>query len=170
MTYESSNPVTTTQVGIRYGLILGATSVIISLVAFIADLRENFAINVLSTVVSIAFLVIAMKHFRDQNNGFIKFGQGFGIGMIVSAISSILSGIFLIIYLKFINPSIFEEILDKAREGWEKAGTDDKAIAMAEKFLTPEFMFISAVIGGLIFGAILSLIVAAIMQKKEPEF
>jgi len=170
MNNEKNTTITTTQVGIRYGLILGLTSVGISLVAFIADLRENLIVNILGTVVTIAFLVIAIKYYRDQNNGYIKFGQGFGIGMIVSAISSLLSGLFLLVYLKFINKAIFEEILDKAHQEWEKAGMDEKAMATAEKFITPEFMFISAVIGGLIFGAILSLIVATIMQKKQPEF
>jgi uncharacterized membrane protein YedE/YeeE len=167
---SNTTTITTTQVGIRYGLILGLTSVGISLVAFIADLRENLIVNILSTVVTIAFLAIAIKYYRDQNSGYIKFGQGFGIGMIVSAISSLLSGLFLLVYLKFINKAIFEEILDKAHQEWEKAGMDEKAMAIAEKFLTPEFMFISAVIGGLIVGAVLSLIVAAIMQKKQPEF
>ena len=167
---SNTTTITTTQVGIRYGLILGLTSVGISLVAFIADLRENLIVNILSTVVTIAFLAIAIKYYRDQNSGYIKFGQGFGIGMIVSAISSLLSGLFLLVYLKFINKAIFEEILDKAHQEWEKAGMDEKAMAIAEKFLTPEFMFISAVISGLIFGAVLSLIVAAIMQKKQPEF
>jgi len=165
----SNTTITTTQVGIRYGLILGLASVAISLVTFMADLRENLIINV-RTVVTIAFLAIAIKYYRDQNSGYIKFGQGFGIGMIVSAISSLLSGLFLLVYLKFINKAIFEEILDKAHQEWEKAGMDEKAMAIAEKFLTPEFMFISAVISGLIFGAVLSLIVAAIMQKKQPEF
>ncbi|GAB4489517.1 MAG: hypothetical protein OHK0045_12730 [Raineya sp.] len=167
---NQSNSVSTTQVGIRYGAILGLTSIGISLISFIADLRENIAVNLLGTVVMIAFLVIAMKYFRDQNNGFMKFGQGFGIGMIVVAISSVLSGLFVLIYFKFINSKMLEEILDKAREQWEKAGMDEKAIATAEKFVSPEFMFVSAAVGGLIFGALLSLIVAAIMQKKQPEF
>ena len=170
MSYEKTNSITPTQVGVRYGLILGLASIVITLVSFMADLRENTAVNLLSTAVTIAFLVMAMKYFRDQNSGFMKFGQGFGIGMIVTAISSLLSGIFLIIYLKFLNPKMMEEISDKAHQEWEKTGMDDKAMAMAEKFLTPEFMFITVVIVGLIFGAILSLIVAAIMQKKQPEF
>ncbi|MFN3315217.1 MAG: DUF4199 domain-containing protein [Raineya sp.] len=170
MTYEKNNNITPTQVGVRYGLFSGLASVIISLVSFIADLRENSAIGILSTAVTIAFLVMAMKYFRDQNSGFMKFGQGFGIGMIVSAISSLLSGAFLIVYFKFINSKMLDEISDKAHQEWEKAGLDDKQIAMAEKFISAEFMFLTAVFGGLIFGAILSLIVAAIMQKKQPEF
>lgn len=170
MSNEKTNHVTTTQVGIRYGLILGLTSIAITIVSLLADLRKNTVINLLSIGVTIAFLVIAMKFFRDQNKGFMKFGQGFGIGMIVSAISAILTGVFLIVYLKFINPKIFEEILDRAHQEWEKAGMDDKAIAMAEKFVSPEEMFIAIVLTGLIFGAVLSLIIAAIMQKKEPEF
>lgn len=170
MSYDKTNSITPTQVGIRYGLILGLTSVVISLVTFIADLRESSAINILSLAVTITFLIMAMKYFRDQNSGFMKFGQGFGIGMIVTAISSLLSGIFTMIYFKFINTKMLEEISDKAHQEWEKAGMDEKAIATAEKFITPEFMFITIVVGGLIFGAILALIVSAIMQKKQPEF
>ncbi len=161
---------TPTRVGLHYGIIYGLTSIAISLFTILTDLQQNFVISVLNMLVMIAFLVMPMQYFKSQNEGFISFGQGMGIGSIVSAVSSFLSGFFILVYYRLIAPKKFEEILEKTRESWEKAGMNEEQIQVAEKFTTPEVMFISAFIGGLIFGVLLSLVVAAIVQKKKPEF
>jgi uncharacterized ion transporter superfamily protein YfcC len=111
-----------------------------------------------------------MQYFKSQREGFMSFGEGMGIGSIVSAVSSFISGLFILVYFRLIAPKKFEEILEKAREEWEKAGMKEDAMQMAEKFTTPEVMFASALITGIILGVIVSLIVAAILQKKKPEF
>ncbi|WP_448529339.1 DUF4199 domain-containing protein [Raineya sp.] len=164
------NKITTTQVGVRYGIIYGLTSVVISLVVILTNLERNFIISLLNFVVLIAFLVIPMQYFKSQREGFMSFGEGMGIGSIVSAVSSFISGLFILVYFRLIAPKKFEEILEKAREEWEKAGMKEDAMQMAEKFTTPEVMFASALITGIILGVIVSLIVAAILQKKKPEF
>lgn len=164
------NKITTTQVGVRYGIIYGLTSVVISLVVMLTNLERNFIINLLNFVVLIAFLVIPMQYFKSQREGFMSFSEGMGIGSIVSAVSSFISGLFILVYFRLIAPKKFEEILEKAREEWEKAGMKEDAMQMAEKFTTPEVMFASTLIMGIIFGVIVSLIVAAILQKKKPEF
>jgi hypothetical protein len=46
----------------------------------------------------------------------------------------------------------------------------EEQMQMAEKFTTPEVMFVSTLIGGTIFGILISLIVSAVLQKKKPEF
>ncbi|MCS6795512.1 MAG: DUF4199 domain-containing protein [Raineya sp.] len=167
---EQNTNITTTQVGLRYGIIYGLTAVVISLVSIMADMQEIFVIRILNIAVMIAFLVMPMQYFKAQNEGFMSFGQGMGIGAIVSAVSSFISGIFILVYYRLIAPQKFEEILDKARESWEKAGMKEEQMRVVEKFTTPEVMFVSALISGIIFGVIISLIVAAILQKKKPEF
>jgi hypothetical protein len=82
------NKITTTQVGVRYGIIYGLTSVVISLVVILTNLERNFIISLLNFVVLIAFLVIPMQYFKSQREGFMSFGEGMGIGSIVSAVSS----------------------------------------------------------------------------------
>ncbi|PKQ70593.1 DUF4199 domain-containing protein [Raineya orbicola] len=162
--------ITTTQVGFRYGIIYGLTSIAISLITIIADLQQNFAITLLNIFVLVAFLVIPMRYFKSQNEGFMSFGQGMGIGSIVSALSNFILGLFILVYYRFIAKHKFEEILEKARESWEKAGMKEEQMQMAEKFTTPEVMFVSTLIGGTIFGILISLIVSAVLQKKKPEF
>jgi hypothetical protein len=88
--------ITTTQVGFRYGIIYGLTSIAISLITIIADLQQNFAITLLNIFVLVAFLVIPMRYFKSQNEGFMSFGQGMGIGSIVSALSNFILGLFIL--------------------------------------------------------------------------
>jgi hypothetical protein len=40
------NKITTTQVGVRYGIIYGLTSVVISLVVILTNLERNFILSV----------------------------------------------------------------------------------------------------------------------------
>ncbi|MDX1905179.1 MAG: DUF4199 domain-containing protein [Thermonemataceae bacterium] len=163
--------ITPTSVGLRYGLFYGLVSIILTTLTFVIEsLSDSFISTVLSFGIWITFLVLAAKFFKDQSSGYMSFGQGFQIGLLVSVISSVLSGLYYILYLRVLSPETWNKIMDKVHSQWEKQGLDEKSIEMAEKFTSPEISFLGIVIGGLVMGAILSLVVAAIMQKKKPEF
>lgn len=169
MTKENLS-ITTSKVAIRYGLIYGLVAIAISVVSTMANLRENTLVSILTFAVWIAFIVLAIKYFKDNSEGFITLGQGFGIGLLVSVIGSIISGIFLIVYFKFLNPELWEQQLDRVRAEWEKQGMDDKSMQFAENFVSPEAMLIFSILGALLLGSVFSVVVAAIMQKKKPAF
>ncbi len=166
------------QLGIKYGLILGLISSVVAAVNYSAKLFANSAattgMTVLSFVILICGFVLACREFKAQNEGFMTLGQGFMTGFWASIISSIISAVFTYVWLTFIDPAVMDAIKDNAVAGMAKQGLDEEQIeqslSMMGFMFSPIFTVGAALIGGPIFGAIIAVIVAAIMKKDPPEF
>lgn len=162
-------------VGGRYGLLTGLISILISFGINALQLEQYPALRFLTTAVLIGGIVLAMRSFKEQNSGFIDYGQGVGIGMTVAGIVGVLSAMFVYVYTTFVDPEMMTRVMDKARADMEAKGTMsdaqiDQAMALSSKFTTGPFMVFFAVVGTLVIGLFISLIAAAIIKNPKPEF
>ena len=159
---------------LKYGIIVAVGVIIYSTVLTIADLTQNQALSSLAFVILIAGMVWAMRDFRTRNDGFMSYGQGLGIGSLMSAIVGLLGSVFSMFYMTFIDTNLIKKSMDATREKLEKQGMDDaqidQAIQMTEKFMTPGMMFVIGVLTYVVIGFIASLIVSAIMRRNRPVF
>lgn len=165
----------TAAVGGRYGLLTGLVSVIISFGIYALQLETYSAVRFLTMAVLVVGIILAMRSFKEQNAGFMSYGQGLSVGMTLSGIVGLLSAAFMYIYTNFVDPEMMTRVMDKARADLEAKGTMsdaqiDQAMAMSAKFTTGPFMLIFAVIGTLVLGLIISLIAAAFVKNSKPEF
>ena len=119
-------------------------------------------------------IYLAMNEFKKENQGFISYGQGLGVGTLMSAISGLISNFFSMAYMKFIDPTITDQIMKKAVEDMEKKGMPDEqidqAMEMAKMFMNPGAMFVLGLLGTILVGFIMSLIIAAIVKKDKSVF
>lgn len=172
---ENIEKVTTRSAGIRYGLILAVISIAYFLVLSFAGLAGKGGMwSYLGIIPSIIVIVLAQKYFKDNGDGFMDFGQGFGVGFWTILISSIISNIFTYIYVKFVDTGFAQAILDNSREQMEAGGnmTDsqiDQAMEMTAKFTSPEMIVAFGLFFGLLIGCIVVLVITLFTQKKNPE-
>lgn len=169
-----ATPVSTTSVGMRYGLLTGLVSIIISFVLNISHLEQS-PLKWLSLVVMIAGIVLGQQAFKKASGEFMSYGQGLGVGMVVSGVSAVLSAIFSYIYVTFIDPEMTARILDKARTDLEAQGkmSDtqiDQAMHWTAMFVQGPALVAVALVGGLVMGLLVSLITAAVLKNPKPEF
>jgi hypothetical protein len=170
----NATPVTTTSVGLRYGLLTGLISIIISFGLFAAHMEQS-PLRFISFAVLVGGLVMAMRHFKENNHGFMSFGEGVGVGAVLSAVVGVLSAIFTYVYMNFIDTDVVTRMMDKARSDMEARGglTDeqiDQGMAMAGKFMNGPIMMAIVVVSSLLMGLLLSLVVSAIIKNSKPEF
>lgn len=165
---------TPASVGIRYGIITGFVSIIFSLILYMTGLHLNKGLSYLGMIIPVVGIVLAYKHFKSENAGYMSYAQGLGLGTTLAVVAGVLSSIFTYIYLKFIDGSIIEQIRNASVEELEKNGMSDEqieqAMSMTESFTSPEMMFVFGIVGAAFWGFIVSLIVAAIMKNSRPEF
>lgn len=165
--------VTISQVGMKYGLITGLVIVIFNLALYMTGLFTNDKLNWIIYFIIAVMIFLAHKAFKEGGDGFMSIGQGLGIGMFLVLIGGIISSVFSYVYIKFVDDTIIEQIVEVTRVKMEEKGMDDdkieQAMSMTEKFMTPEMMMVFGILGMLFIGFIISLIVSLFTKKNNPE-
>ncbi|GLU56658.1 DUF4199 domain-containing protein [Dyadobacter frigoris] len=164
----------TARTALKYGVLTSVAIMVFTTILNISGQSQNKWLAMISYVIMIVGIVLAMKEFREINKGFMTYGEGLGLGSLVSAILGFFASMFAMVYIKFIDPTIMTQTLDKARADMEAQGLDDSQIdrfmETSEKFSSPGIMFAAGVFGYLIMGFIFSLVIAAIVRREKPVF
>jgi hypothetical protein len=164
--------VTVSKVALRYGILTSLVVVVFSLILQFTDQADNRLLGSIAYIFIITGIVMGIKYFKQQNS-FISYGQGLGLGTLLSTVVGFISGLFMYVYIKFIDDSMIQKIKDKAIEEYEKAGMSEdqieKAMDVAGNFMGPGAIFIMSILSYALIGFILSLIIAAIMKKENEE-
>jgi hypothetical protein len=166
--------VTTRSAGVRYGVIGAVIGIVYFLIVSTMGLDITQGVwKWVSYCISLVLLILAHKYFKDNNAGFMAYGQGLGISFWYGLVSAIISSIFTYIYVKFVDSGFLDMIKEKQLEQMEARGMSEEQIDQAMKFssmfMTPEAFLIFGIIGGIILAMVLGLIVSIFTQKKAPE-
>ena len=158
----------------QYGVIVGIIMIIYGTLLQVSGLALEYqSLSYINYIFLAVVIYLAHKKFKEDGDGFMSYGQGLGIGFWMSLIGGVISMVFSYIYMSFIDSTIMEQAMDKARYDMEEKGMSDaqidQAMSITEKFMTPEMIFVMGIVGMLIFGFILSLIVSAITKKTDPQ-
>jgi len=162
----------TARVALKWGLIAGVVSMIYSTALYMTSQFTNNALTWLALLISVTFIVLAMREFRTLNGGFMTYGEGVGLGTLVATISGMLSATYSYFYMNFIDTTIMQQIMDQSRVKMEEQGMSDdqieQALEVSQNFMSPGLTFLFGVLGSVFFGLILSLIIAAFMRRNKP--
>lgn len=162
-------------ISLRNGAIAGLILIIIGLIGNLTGISDptqpnsatNWIMNIVNWGIMIAFMVMAVKKHRDEDlGGFITFGRAFGVGFLVTLVLSVITAVWVYVYFGFVDPDMATTIMENslAQQGIE----DDAMIDQMKFWFSPGAMAIYGLLGSLFFGAILSLIIAAVMKKNAP--
>ena len=167
------NEVSSKQISIKYGLISGLIGVAFFVVINLLGQGMNQSLSYVGFLILAVIVYLAHKAFKDEGDGYLNYGQGLGIGTLISLVSSVVSGIFMFIYVSYINTGYIQQLMDKTREDMENQGQSDEIIDQSMEFMSMIFSPIALPIMGIVstvfMGFIISLIVSAITQNKRPE-
>lgn len=162
------------QAAIVPGVIASVVMFIYSLVLFLLDVDRESSLNYVAYLLLAVIIFWAMVQHRDKNlNGFSSYGQAFGIGFFTVLVSAVISIIFTYIFVTQIHPGLGEEILIQAEEDILARSPDigddefEMAMSITEMFTTPLAMTAMAFTIQVIFGTILSLIIAIFAKRED---
>ncbi|MDB5116814.1 MAG: hypothetical protein JWQ79_2306 [Mucilaginibacter sp.] len=173
------------RLSLRSGLLIGGVSVILAIVFRIVDPLMQFTnmwVQILSTIITIALLVILAIDIRKKIGGFWSFGEAFKSLIIMSFITMILTILYGFILFKFIDPDMPAKINDASQAVIEqrlsKMGiSQDKIDEVSKTFESGEFKAkleptlkneVTSLGFGLIIYAVIDLIIAACVKKQKP--
>ncbi|SDR81574.1 Protein of unknown function [Polaribacter sp. KT25b] len=160
---------------LNYGLILGVISILPGLIKYAMGgnyLENDWISSVLSLVLTVAFIVLGIKKFKSENEGFLSWGQGVKVGLGIVLISMIISIVYLLLFTNFIEPDFKNKVIESSIVKWEDAGMSSDQIEMSTKMTKDYFelsLYGSIVVMSLFLGFVISAITAAIMKKTEED-
>ncbi len=166
--------------GSRYGLFAGLILIVVALGVHLTGMvdytGQSSSGTWISTLINYgvltAFIVLAVRQHRDQElGGGITFGRSFYVGFIVILVAGILSAIWGYVFFAFIEPDLIDQMMEMQKEVMMdqqgmSASDADKAMEMGAMFMSPGFFAIVGLLSTLFVGAIISLIVAAVMKNE----
>ncbi|TSD66570.1 DUF4199 domain-containing protein [Inquilinus sp. KBS0705] len=179
MSEETKNSIIT-KLSLRYGLLIGAISIVFTLIFWVINplmQYTNTFVSLLMFVIIIALLVVFGLEVRKAAGGYWTFGDAFKCLFIMSVYISVLTIVFNYILFNFIDPTLASRVSEalsaKLTEQLSNSGMSQDKIDEFTKSLDGKF---NATIKneatnlgiGLIIYAVIDLIIAAIIKKNPP--
>lgn len=157
------------------GAKMGLALVVLLLILHSAGKLIGSGWTSLSWIVYIIAIYLTMSVYRDRyNNGVLSYGNGLLFGLKISTLSGIIVGFFYFILIRFIDPGVKDAMIALAEEAYLALGMPESQVEMMYEAIqmttNPWVMLMSNALGGLINGAIVSLIVALVVQRKGDPF
>ncbi len=159
---------------LNWGLIIGLVSIVYSVILYMLNLMFNQALGYAGVIIIIAGLAIAMKSYRDNVlGGIMPFGKAFGFGMLIIIVAALLGSIFTYLLYAVIDTGLSDRMLEFTTEKMMKRGVPEAQLDIflerAAKFQKPLPVAITGLVSSILGGVVLSLIIAAIFKKEEPQ-
>lgn len=155
------------------GLYTGILLILVAVIIYVADLTFEKWTSYPSYLVLILGVIWAQIKYRKKSGGEMPYSKALGVGFLTVVFAGILSGIYIYILNKVIDPSLIEQTKLLTEQKLVEQGnfTEEQintTMSIQSKFLTPAIMAVSGIFWYVIIGFIISLI-TAIFTKKETQ-
>ncbi len=169
------------QAAIKPGLTMGLVALAITYIAYFIDssLLASYWMLLIGLAIFFGLIIYFGKQYRTEIGGFMSFGTAFNFSFVAMVISGIISLIGQILLFQVIDPSLPDVLTDitfkKSLEMMEGFGQNPDSLPPATldeiRNSTAESFSIGGQLKsfgfGLIFYAIIALILAAILKKRD---
>jgi len=163
-----------TKVATKWALINLVTGIVLTYAFQYLVPDTNSPVRYLAFIPFVVFLILTQKEFKEQNGGYLTFGEGFSSGFRFAIFAGLLAAVFTYLYLAVLSPEMMEKAVEQARAQMEAKGSMssediDKAMSLTKK-LGPIFGAFGAAIFDAVIGAIVALIGASIFKNERSAY
>ncbi len=168
---------------LKWGLITGMVYVIFTLIENMLGIQQGgggaagmgigFLVRTLLMVATFFTIFLGVKESRETDlNGYMTMGQGFLTGFKIALIAGVITAIFTLVYMKFIDPDITDKVMTAAEEKFDEMNVPEEQREMSRKitgmFMNPYILSAFMIVWVIFWGIIKALVAAAILKKDPP--
>jgi hypothetical protein len=155
----------------RYGFITGAIAVAWLIIEYSTGIYHEEWSDFVTTIMVAAGIYLTVSNRRKEQGNELTFLQGFVSGIVAAFIVSLMMGIFMFVYVKYVNTNYTTQIINELRREMVQAhfsATEIKTrVQMAESYYSPSGMLTSTTGIWAMISFAISAIVALIMRRKN---
>jgi len=166
---------------IRFGIILGLISIVITLISYFIfpvdpetlKPKNGWIQTVVGLLANFTLIYIGTKAYRDEElEGNISYSKSVGFAFYMSLPYAILTAVYTFIFFKFIDPSMIENIAKLQYNKMAEQGMGNEQIQQSLGVMTymnnPAMYALLSIFGCIIYSVIIGLI-TSIFTKKVPD-
>ena len=161
---------------VTYGFFMALAGAVLTLALFALGYHtDNIAAGekwaYLGIVIAVAGTALGMREWRNEvGKGIMSYGRGLGTGILICVWSALFTAIFNAIYFTVINPGYSEAMVQYKLTEMQQKNMPPQAMEQAEHimrlFMKSPVLVIMGFIMTVIFGVVISLILAAIFKSE----
>ena len=167
---QEQNP---TKVATKWALIFLVTGIVTTYLFQLLNLPDTSPIRYVSYLFLIGYLVLTQKEYKEQLGGYLTFGQGFSAGFRYALFSGLLFGVFMALYLAFLNPDAMNKIITAQADAMTAKGTPSDQVEKSGEIMHKYgaiLVSFGVAVWFAILGLLISLVTAAILKKERTAF
>ena len=162
--------------GIYSSLVLVAVGMInLLILAKSASYGVQEAVGYLAILLSMIFIFLGIRHYRDQvNGGSLSFAEGLKIGVLILLIPSVFFGLFDVLYTEVINPTwkedYYKNYLEQMKSTVPAAQFEaerQKMETQKELFANPMMHFLLMSLTVFVIGFIVTIISSLALKRNK---
>ena len=155
---------------VRFALILGGGLTLYGIFYRLAGLDRVPALAWIFYVMVPVVVALSLRSIRAAAGGDLPFGRGVGMGSLVSAGGSLIYGLYVYFYNRFVDDSLLLTIRQGARRRYEARGLTgselDRVMAAVETSTQPWIFSLQVFVMLTLVGVVASLVVTAILRRR----
>jgi len=155
-----------------YGAYLGLSLILVSVLFYSLSFENGIVSMLVNYAVLIVWVAVGTISFRDNKlNGFLSYGKAYTSGILIIIFGAFITSIYMYFFVTVIEPDFMNKVIEKMTEDLQEQGKSaeeiDMAVSWTKKFSTPLMLTFMTFIGQVFWGALLNLIVAIFLKKKD---
>lgn len=157
-----------------HGLYLGIVLILYSVILYVTGQNLNPTLGYISYVIMAAGVVYFQIQYRNNElGGYISYGKALGYGVAMMACAGVIQSLYTVILMKYIDPTIIDQIRVMQEEQMMAQGLSDQQIeqasSMMSMFQSPIIIAISGLFGFALVGLIISVISSIFVKKADDD-
>jgi hypothetical protein len=153
-----------------YSALLSITGLI---TMYVLNIDKSWTLSLISSLISILIFVYGIKTFKNANANILTLGQAIKVGLAIAVIGGVITALYSYVHYEYIYPEFIEMQKETAYNQMMESNPNmteeqvEQAMGISSIFMNSTFFSLSAILGSLIFGLIVSLIAGLIMRSEH---
>lgn len=165
------------RIALKWGFLTALVELLVTSIRYSLNQYVNFLFPILTVLILIIGTVLAMREFRQVNNGWMSYGESISLTLLMFAIIGIMDSTYQQVYQTYIDPAYTEKTLSQTRDMMERFGAKDEQLEQFDEQVEDAdskprkgmagISFIGSILFWVFGGFVLALIVGAFMRKTK---
>ena len=173
---NQTNPTSTKQLMLNYGLILGFVSILINVTNYaVGDIyKPHWSVQVIGVLITAVFIIMGIKKVKENNSNFLTLGQSLKTGLGIILVGSVLGLAYTYLFMNFIEPDFMKNMMELSQQTMLENNPNmsdeqiEAAMEMSKKFSGFGVIAAAGLIWALFIGFVISLI-GGLVMKNTPD-